>query len=133
MIISSQIAPTAKFILPLPAEEVSTVPVYQTVEVIVPRALLKALAKMTHLPLANEVAQLLRIEGDNLPLIAVVAVEGGQVNPLRMQSVRTEDMLLLGQPEYHEWKNGRPEAFLNLLRSALSKPSAFVKVGFNTL
>lgn len=132
---TSTSSPAASVVLPMLATEaeVFEVPTYQTVDVIIPRELAKELKGMTTHPQALELARILRENADDLPLIAVISVNGVASGELRFQSARTGDLLLVGEKEYRDWKEGRPEGLLNVLTAALAQPVPFAKIDYNAL
>jgi hypothetical protein len=138
--IMNQISPSAStpsqsVVLPMltAQTEVFEVPTYETVDVIIPRELAKELKGMTTMPQALELARILRDKAADLPLIAVISINGVASSELRFQSARTGDLLLVGEKEYRDWKAGRPEGLLKVLTAALEEPAAFAKIDFKSL
>jgi hypothetical protein len=125
-------APTQSVVLPMltASTEAFEVPTYETVDVIIPRELSKELKGMTTIPQALELARILRDKASELPLIAVISIHGVASNELRFQSARTGDLLLIGEKEYLDWKDGRPEGLLKVLTAALETPVPFAKIDF---
>lgn len=127
--------PSQSIVLPMltTQAEVFEVPTYETVDVIIPRELLRELKNMTTIPQALELARILRDKAADLPLIAVISIHGVASSELRFQSARTGDILLVGEQEYRDWKAGRPEGLLKVLTAALEAPTPFAKIEFKSL
>jgi hypothetical protein len=127
--------PSQSVVLPMltAQKEVLEVPTYETLDVIIPQELSKELKSMTEIPQALELARILRDRAADLPLIAVISINGIASSELRLQSARIGDLLLVGEQEYREWKAGRLEGLLKVLTAALEEPAAFAKIDCKSL
>jgi hypothetical protein len=127
--------PSQSVVLPMltAQKEVLEVPTYETLDVIIPQELSKELKSMTEIPQALELARILRDKAADLPLIAVISINGVASSELRLQSARIGDLLLVGEQEYRDWKAGRLEGLLKVLTAALEEPAAFAKIDCKSL
>jgi hypothetical protein len=127
--------PSQSVVLPMltAQKEVLEVPTYETLDVIIPQELSKELKGMTAIPQALELARILRDKAADLPLIAVISINGVASSELRLQSARIGDLLLVGEQEYRDWKAGRLEGLLKVLTAALEEPAAFAKIDCKSL